>query len=257
MFLFLSGFAKKWLFFLLTILLISVSLWYLVNDVSGLKIFSLMNDIIPQTAPFLNTQDLAWSENLRAHTDEIRQEYYAYINSGKKLPSYDAIIHNRPDTSDTFKHWKIIILRTYNKDTNNMNFFPKLQQYIASIPGCSVVMFSLLDPREKIGAHRGPNRGVLRYHLAIETPPILVRDNCYLVVNNIKYSWKNGQDVLFDDTYSHYVINDTDYTRVVLFLDIEKPLTGYKKYLNKLVLLVSPYNGRVKKIVERVNDYSA
>ncbi|MBE0833736.1 aspartyl/asparaginyl beta-hydroxylase domain-containing protein, partial [Escherichia coli] len=33
-----------------------------------------------------------------------------------------------------------------------------------------------------------------------------------------------GEDVMFDETFVHWVKNETEQTRVILFCDIERPL---------------------------------
>ena len=42
--------------------------------------------------------------------------------------------------------------------------------------------------------------------------------------------------MIFDDTYDHEVWNDTDGERVILFLDVERPLTGIAQRINKSLL---------------------
>ena len=44
--------------------------------------------------------------------------------------------------------------------------------------------------------------------------------------------------MVFDDTYKHQVHNDTDRTRVVLFLDIVRPMRSPGSWLNRLVLQI-------------------
>ena len=44
--------------------------------------------------------------------------------------------------------------------------------------------------------------------------------DCHIIVGGEKYSWTEGEHVLFDDTYRHEVWNKTDQRRVVFFLDI-------------------------------------
>ena len=51
--------------------------------------------------------------------------------------------------------------------------------------------------------------------------------------------WNEGKDVIFDDMYSHYVMNNTKTTRVVLFLDI------LKDFNNKFIV----------RSIENVNEY--
>ena len=59
-------------------------------------------------------------------------------------------------------------------------------------------MFSLLEPGTKIYPPKlYIYKGLLRYHLGLITPN---SDNCFISVNNIKYSWKDGDGIIFDDT---------------------------------------------------------
>jgi beta-hydroxylase len=48
-------------------------------------------------------------------------------------------------------------------------------------------------------------------------------EKCNIIVGGDKYYWKDGEDVMFDDTIMHEVKNETNYPRVILFLDIERP----------------------------------
>ena len=49
-------------------------------------------------------------------------------------------------------------------------------------------------------------------------------DACRILVDGVPYAWRDGEGVLFDETYLHWVENDTDETRIVLFCDVERPL---------------------------------
>ena len=50
------------------------------------------------------------------------------------------------------------------------------------------------------------------------------RKNVFLCVNGIKYSWKEGEGVLWDDTFVHKVYNNTDEVRVLIYMDVIRPL---------------------------------
>ncbi|MGH8151192.1 MAG: aspartyl/asparaginyl beta-hydroxylase domain-containing protein, partial [Rhodanobacteraceae bacterium] len=60
-----------------------------------------------------------------------------------------------------------------------------------------------------------------RYHLGLMTPN---SDACHIVVDGQNYSWRDGDDVVFDETCAHWVENKTDQTRVILMCDVERPL---------------------------------
>jgi len=51
-------------------------------------------------------------------------------------------------------------------------------------------------------------------------------------------AWEQGRVMVFDDTYQHEVWNDTDGVRVVLFLDIVRPLRFPVNLLNAGILKV-------------------
>jgi beta-hydroxylase len=84
-------------------------------------------------------------------------------------------------------------------------------------------MFALLPPGSRLGKHRDPFAGSLRYHLGLVTPN---SERCYIVVDGQHYHWKDGEAVLFDETLVHYAENQTEQARLILFCDIERPLTN-------------------------------
>ena len=56
-----------------------------------------------------------------------------------------------------------------------------------------------------------------------------------ITIQDQKYKWKNGEDILFDDTFTHSVKNLSDKPRIILFCDI-LTTTDSKTvdYINKL-----------------------
>ena len=69
--------------------------------------------------------------------------------------------------------------------------------------------------------HRDPYAGSLRYHLGLECPG---HSDCAIYVDGEPYVWRNGEDVIFDETFIHYAQNKTEHQRIVLFCDLERPL---------------------------------
>src|SRR5262249_12937981 len=74
-----------------------------------------------------------------------------------------------------------------------------------------------------IPPHDGPYKGVLRYHLGLMVPNAPV-DTVGIRVGGETHGWREGSSLVFDDTYQHEAWNETDETRVVLFLDVVRPL---------------------------------
>ena len=49
-------------------------------------------------------------------------------------------------------------------------------------------------------------------------------ERCFIDVDGQKYAWRDGQSVVFDETYIHYAENATDQNRIIFFADVERPL---------------------------------
>ena len=48
--------------------------------------------------------------------------------------------------------------------------------------------------------------------------------------------WREGGSLVFDDTYEHEAWNETDETRVVLFLDVVRPLRQPMRAVNAAMI---------------------
>jgi beta-hydroxylase len=82
-------------------------------------------------------------------------------------------------------------------------------------------MFASLEPHSRLNPHRDPFAGSLRYHLGLVTPN---SDACFISVDGERHAWRDGEAVIFDETYIHFVENNTEETRIILLADIERPL---------------------------------
>jgi len=80
------------------------------------------------------------------------------------------------------------------------------------------VFFSLLKPGQHIKPHFGLSNHSLTVHL-----PIIVPGNGYLRVGDKKNVWCEGDLIIFDDSFEHEAINNSDDIRVVLIFSIWHP----------------------------------
>jgi aspartyl/asparaginyl beta-hydroxylase (cupin superfamily) len=83
------------------------------------------------------------------------------------------------------------------------------------------IMFSALNPHSRIPPHTGPMNGIIRAHLALHAPP-----GCHIRVGPDEGTWKEGELLVFDDSFEHEVWNHSDHTRIVLFLNFWHPCFG-------------------------------
>jgi len=192
-----------------------------------------------------------WFKELRDSYREIRQEYIQYV-SENKLKRFGEIdpVQYMVDKGDIL--WEVLMIKVYNRDTDKVKYFPKTYNFIKKIPGCTLAMFSVLPPGKKLIPHTGPSKSVLRYHLSLIVPED--KQNCFLMVNGKKYHWEEGSDVLFDDTYMHHAENNTNQTRVVLFLDIKRKYNNiFLDSINDIVLYYTQFNKTVRKIAKNTS----
>ncbi|WPP01104.1 aspartyl/asparaginyl beta-hydroxylase domain-containing protein [Pseudomonas sp. HR96] len=138
------------------------------------------------------------------------------------------------------KGWKRFYLKWYDKSLPSANqLCPKTVELVNSIPNVKGAMFALLPGGSHLNPHRDPFAGSLRYHLGLSTPN---SDACRIFVDGTEYAWRDGQDVMFDETYVHWVKNETEMTRVILFCDIERPLSS--RLMTRINRSVSAFLGR-------------
>jgi beta-hydroxylase len=110
---------------------------------------------------------------------------------------------------------------------------PKSVALIESIPSVNAAMFAVLPPGAKLGAHRDPYAGALRYHLGLATPNA---ETCSIAVDGQHYHWRDGEDIVFDETFVHSAENRATSDRLILFCDIDRPLAPRPvAALNRLV----------------------
>ena len=136
------------------------------------------------------------------------------------------------------RKWKGFYLRFYGPlDPLALEKCPKTCALLADMPEVKVAFVSILAPGGHITPHNGPYKGILRYHFGLQTPN---DDKCALSVCGDKYSWRDGEDMAFDDTYNHQVRNDTDTPRVILFVDIPRPFANpVVRFINTTLLSVA------------------
>jgi beta-hydroxylase len=90
-------------------------------------------------------------------------------------------------------------------------------------------MFAYLPKRAELRRHADPLAISLRYHLGLATPN---SDACFINVDGRNQSWRDGEVLMFDETYLHYARNDTDTDRLILMCDVRRPLNPLGRIFN-------------------------
>jgi beta-hydroxylase len=130
--------------------------------------------------------------------------------------------------------WTRLYLKWFDKiDPLGQELCPRTTQLMKEMPNVKIAMISVLKPGAKILPHRGPYRGCIRLHMGLLTPN---SDECFINLDGKSYSWRDGEVILLDDSYEHYVENNTDKYRVILFCDILRPMNCLGDMMNELLV---------------------
>jgi aspartyl/asparaginyl beta-hydroxylase (cupin superfamily) len=207
----------------------------------GLERFVLRSSLVP-TSPFLPLDTFSWISDLEAHWETVRSELDQVLSYRDALPNFqDISVDQASITNDD--GWKTYFFFGYGfRSDANCARCPQTADLLGRVPGLTTAFFSILSPHKRIGEHRGPWRGVLRYHLALQVPE--PRQAAGIEVGGEVAHWEEGRSLLFDDGYQHHAWNDTDGVRVVLFVDVIRPLKPPADQLNRALIAAigrSPY----------------
>jgi len=178
---------------------------------------------------FYNSDLVPITSELERDFKEIRREYDYVIKRYDDLVPFQSISPHQTYISNDDK-WRMFFLkgaRIWFK--KNCRLMPVTTAILRRHPYVVSAYISVLGPRKQLNPHSGPYSGVLRLHLALDIPH---PRRCYMVVDGEGAYWREGLCLLFDDTYEHWAVNNTDELRAVLFMDVMKPLPRPLNWLN-------------------------
>lgn len=172
--------------------------------------------------PYLPVAGFPELQLLQNHWQDIRAEAFELAEAGeiKKSDQY-----NDAGFNSFFKTgWTRFHLKWYgDAHPSARALCPVTTELLQRIPTVKAAMFAALPPGGRLVTHRDPFAGSVRYHLGLVTPN---DDHCYISVDGERYSWRDGEGVIFDETYLHYAENQSDQMRIILFCDVERPLNN-------------------------------
>ena len=184
--------------------------------------------------PMLPTTSIPDLAKLRDNWQTIRVEALALFDQGriKAADKYNDFGFNSFFRSG----WKRFYLKWYDEPLPSAKATcPQTVALLDAIPSIKGAMFASLGPGSTLVRHRDPYAGSLRYHLGLVTPKS--PGVCRILVDGMPYTWHDGEDLLFDETFVHYAENTTGDTRIILFCDVERPLkTRFMTNMNRWVM---------------------
>ena len=131
--------------------------------------------------------------------------------------------------------WKRFYLKWYDAPLSSAEeLCPKTVALLRDVPTVHGAMFALLPPGGRLNSHRDPFAGSMRYHLGLRTPN---SDDCFIEVDGVRRGWRDGEPMIFDETFIHFAENKADTTRLILFCDVERPLrTRFAASANRFII---------------------
>jgi aspartate beta-hydroxylase len=153
---------------------------------------------------------------LEQNFEPIRAEVSAYFRAdGTDFRPYDARLIDRGK-------WEQIVLYDDGEMVGPAcEIFPVTSSVVSTISETSplgMISVSVVFPGTHIIPHCGPTNARLRVHLCICESP-----DASIVVGGQELRWKQGECIVFDDSFEHEVWHRGREPRIVLILDVWHP----------------------------------
>jgi aspartyl/asparaginyl beta-hydroxylase (cupin superfamily) len=193
-------------------------------------------------------------QTLEEHFAVIRLEYDHALDRFGNWPAYHEVdkVQRRISTSENREQWRVIFFEAMGrKFKRNRQLMPHTASLLDKIPHVFQAFLSRLDPGRSIPPHTTPYAGYLRYHLPIVVP----RTNTpYMLLDGVRVDWTEGKGFLFDDTFTHSVVNQCQMPRTVLIVDVERPMKLLGRLVNRSLVACLRYT-HAKSMELRNNEF--
>jgi beta-hydroxylase len=192
----------------------------------------------------------------------IREECERLMQSRLRIPGMEELTSYTAGNIHQIG-WKTFMFKSGKFIEENCALAPRTAALLRGIPGVYTAFFSVLEPRQHIKAHWGYWKGFVRYHLGVLIPDNNRDNRCWIRINPQAqerggdpsaiaqgeiYYWRDGEAVLFDDTFLHEAANESLQVRVVLFLDVARKMVWPLALLNRFFLWIAHQDKSVREI---------
>jgi aspartate beta-hydroxylase len=157
---------------------------------------------------------------------DLRREALELARGLDEVPRFHELMAAQADISaNDGRDWQMHVCKAYGvRVPVNLQRCPILADLLTRTPEVLSACLSFVAPGKHIPRHRGPFRGILRFHLGLVVPLAPDgRPGTVLDVDGVAHRIGEGDSMLWDDTYPHELWNTTDNVRVALLLDVRRP----------------------------------
>lgn len=177
---------------------------------------------------FYEREEFDWLSEIEAAVPDMRDELLSVIADGREFEPYLQTSSERPRLANPLTddpHWGAYYFWQNGKPVaENAARCPATISALQHAPlpvidqRSPMALWSLLKP----GTHIEPHNGMLNTRLICHIP-LIVPGNCALRVGNEVREWREGEALIFDDSFEHEAWNRSDHTRVILLFEIWRP----------------------------------
>jgi aspartyl/asparaginyl beta-hydroxylase (cupin superfamily) len=176
---------------------------------------------------FIDRSHYPWLDAFDAATPEIRAEALAALGGDAEgfVPYISkpagAPVDQWRELNNSRRWSTYFLIKNGRRLDEHLARCPRTAALLAAAPLCEVprhaptAFFSVLAPRTRIPPHSGVTNTRLIVHLPLVVPP-----GCSYRVGAERREWREGHAWVFDDTFEHEAINDSDQPRIVLIFDV-------------------------------------
>lgn len=152
-------------------------------------------------------------------TAQIRSEILRLDTSGMSVP-YDHL----SVAPDLIRGWKnLFFVKDYQPDAALLEKVPSIGAIVARFRAEQLDKFELFLSVLEPGTHIPPHFGGANVKLTLHLPLWVPAGDCALGVDGENRTWKDGEMLVFDDTFDHEAWNRTPHKRAVLLIKAYHP----------------------------------
>ena len=183
--------------------------------------------VSPYLDPFLHS----WAPQLQAAFPAIRREALAVWAEDRKFENF-LELSKAANPKEYLQgegenpSWEAFFFYRHGRRNDaNHRRCPETSAVLESLELCRVegqapeICFSVLSP----GSHIMPHYGVTNTRTVMHLPLVVPTDCALNIIDAGEHAWKEGELMLFDDTFQHEAWNRSSATRIVLLMDCWNP----------------------------------
>ena len=205
---------------------------------------------------FFRHEAFPWTTRIDASWKTMRAELDRVLERRGDLPNFQDMSKDQRHLCERRCLEDVLLLRLRLQMRGELSSLPRDDACCSSrFPGMKTAFFSILAPGKHIPAHRGPFKGVIRYHLGLMVPE--PRERCRIRRGSRVRALGRGPGSDLRRYLRARGVERHGWRPVVLFLDFVRPLKQPARALNAAVLNLIRWSPFVQDGVQNYKQWEA